>query len=54
MSMGMSTEIVYANTGALANPQPKIIGVNFKYEAQQDITYTVCHNANVSKDPHIF
>lgn len=39
--MGMHTEILYANTGALANPQPKIIGVSFKYEPKQDIIYTV-------------
>ena len=41
LSMGMHTEILYANTGALANPQPKIIGVSFKYEPKQTITYTV-------------
>uniref|UniRef100_K1PA71 Tectonic-3 n=1 Tax=Magallana gigas TaxID=29159 RepID=K1PA71_MAGGI len=40
ISMGMHTEILYANTGALANPQPKIIGVSFKYEPKQDIIYT--------------
>ncbi|XP_062616316.1 tectonic-3-like isoform X2 [Saccostrea cucullata] len=40
MSMGMHTEILYANTGALANPQPKIIGVSYRYEPRQDVTYT--------------
>ena len=41
LSMGMHVEILYANVGALANPQAKIIGVAFKYEDLQDVTYTV-------------
>ncbi|XP_061183237.1 tectonic-1-like isoform X2 [Saccostrea echinata] len=40
MSLGMHTEILYAKTGALANPQPKIIGVSYRYEPRQDVTYT--------------
>ncbi|XP_048727390.2 tectonic-3-like isoform X2 [Ostrea edulis] len=54
MSMGMSTEILYANTGALANPQPKIIGVYFKYETKQDVIYTCagsrCTEGNTEVD----
>lgn len=54
ISMGMHTEILYANTGALANPQPKIIGVSFKYEPKQDIIYTCagtrCTDGNTDVD----
>nr|XP_022303176.1 tectonic-3-like isoform X2 [Crassostrea virginica] len=54
LSMGMHTEILYANTGALANPQPKIIGVSFKYEPKQTITYTCagsrCIPGNIEVD----
>jgi len=39
--MGMHVQILYANIGALANPQPKIVGVSFVYENAQQITYRV-------------
>ncbi|XP_013398178.1 tectonic-1 [Lingula anatina] len=37
--LGMHLEIVYINVGALANPQPKIIGVNCKFDDPQRIQY---------------
>ena len=39
MVLGMNIEILFANVGYLANPQAKIVGVRFKYEKPQTITY---------------
>ncbi|XP_028399905.1 tectonic-3-like [Dendronephthya gigantea] len=39
MVLGMHIEILFANVGYLANPQAKIVGVRFKYEPAQTITY---------------
>lgn len=39
--MGMHIQIVYAYVGSVANRQAKILGVAFKYENEQLVTYTV-------------
>ncbi|GFR83871.1 tectonic-1-like [Elysia marginata] len=39
LSLGANIQILYANTGALANPQAKIIGVSYVYDAPQIILY---------------
>ncbi|XP_064635538.1 tectonic-1-like [Lineus longissimus] len=39
MVLGMNLEIVYANVGSLANPQPKIIGVARVYDEAQELKY---------------
>merc|ERR1711974_26076 len=36
---GMNIQILYANIGSLANPQPKIIGASFVYDAKQEVEY---------------
>ncbi|XP_066287972.1 tectonic-3-like [Branchiostoma lanceolatum] len=38
--LGMHIEVLYANIGALSNPQPKILAVRFRFEDPQDITFT--------------
>ncbi|XP_035681133.1 tectonic-3-like [Branchiostoma floridae] len=38
--LGMHIEVLYANIGALSNPQPKILAVRFRFENPQDITFT--------------
>ncbi|KAK3774799.1 hypothetical protein RRG08_034888 [Elysia crispata] len=39
LSLGANIQILYANIGALANPQAKIIGVSYVYDAPQTIRY---------------
>ncbi|RUS74193.1 hypothetical protein EGW08_018041 [Elysia chlorotica] len=39
LSLGANIQIVYANIGALANPQAKILGVSYVYDAPQTILY---------------
>ncbi|XP_078667584.1 tectonic-1-like [Branchiostoma floridae x Branchiostoma belcheri] len=38
--LGMHTEVLYSNIGALSNPQPKILAVRRRFENPQDITFT--------------
>ena len=44
LSLGMHIQILYANIGALVNPQPKIIGVSFVYDPPKavQIRVSVC------------
>ena len=42
ISLGLHIQVMYANVGALGNPQPKVIGVNYKWEEPQDIFFQVC------------
>lgn len=37
----MNIQVLYANVGSLANPQPKIIGASFVYDARQEVEYKV-------------
>ncbi|CAB3995405.1 Hypothetical predicted protein, partial [Paramuricea clavata] len=37
--LGMHIQILFANVGYFANPQSKIVGVRYKYEQPQTITY---------------
>ncbi|CAL1548617.1 unnamed protein product [Lymnaea stagnalis] len=39
LSLGANLHILYANIGALPNPQPKIIGVAYVYDAPQTVSY---------------
>ncbi|XP_041367058.1 tectonic-3-like [Gigantopelta aegis] len=39
LSLGMHIQILYAKIGALANPQPKILGVSFIYDDKQDVYF---------------
>lgn len=39
--MGLHIQVLYANVGALANPQAKIIGVALLYDDQRDVTFRV-------------
>jgi len=41
MVLGMHIEIMYANVGALGNPQPKIIGAVRRFDNPQDIRFQV-------------
>lgn len=41
VSTGMHVQVLYANIGALVNPQRKILGVKFTYEDPQSITFKV-------------
>ncbi|KAL5007458.1 hypothetical protein ScPMuIL_016264 [Solemya velum] len=38
--MGMHIQIIYANVGSLANPQPKILGVSYIYNEREDVGFT--------------
>ncbi|GFN96240.1 tectonic-like protein [Plakobranchus ocellatus] len=39
LSLGANIQILYANIGALANPQAKILGISYVYDASQTILY---------------
>lgn len=39
--MGLHIQVLYANVGALANPQAKIIGVALLYDDQRDVAFRV-------------
>ncbi|CAH3171293.1 unnamed protein product [Porites lobata] len=39
MILGLHIEVLFANFGFLANPQPKIVGVMFKYDDRKDVPY---------------
>ncbi|XP_006814551.1 tectonic-1 [Saccoglossus kowalevskii] len=39
MVLGVHLEILYADTGSLANPQPKIIGVTYRYAQPVELKY---------------
>ncbi|KAM7426036.1 Tectonic-1 [Porites harrisoni] len=39
MILGLHIEVLFANFGFLANPQPKIVGVMFKYDDPKDVPY---------------
>ena len=41
MVLSLHIEVIYANVGALGNPQPKIIGAAFRYGEGQQIKYQV-------------
>ena len=41
LSLGMHIQILYANIGALVNPQPKIIGVSFVYDSPKAVQIRV-------------
>ena len=41
LSLGMNIQILYANIGSLANPQPKIVGAAFVYDVPQEVEYMV-------------
>ncbi|XP_074659992.1 tectonic-1-like [Tubulanus polymorphus] len=37
--LGLHIEIIYANVGALGNPQPKILGVKYTWDKQQNLQF---------------
>ncbi|XP_033638805.1 tectonic-1-like [Asterias rubens] len=39
MVMGVHIEVIYANVGSLANPQPKILGVRYNYAESRTLRY---------------
>lgn len=39
MILGLHIEVLFANFGFLANPQPRIVGVMYKYDDPKDIKY---------------
>ena len=39
MVLNLHIEIAYAKIGSFSNPQPKIMGVNYKFGTAQDISY---------------
>jgi len=39
MILGLHIEILFANFGFLAKPQPRIVGVMYKYDDPKDIKY---------------
>lgn len=39
MRLGLHIEVLFANFGFLANPQPRIVGVRYIYDDAQDIQY---------------
>ncbi|XP_077978295.1 tectonic-1-like [Glandiceps talaboti] len=39
MVMGVHLEILYANTGSLANPQPKIVGATYRYASPVQLEF---------------
>lgn len=39
MVLNLHIEIAFAKVGSFANPQPKIMGVNYKFGSAQDISY---------------
>ncbi|OWF46746.1 Tectonic-3 [Mizuhopecten yessoensis] len=39
VTTGMHVQIIYANIGALSNPQRKILGAQFNYEEPQPVTF---------------
>lgn len=41
MRMGLHIQVLYANVGALANPQAKIIGVALLYDSVQEVKLRV-------------
>ena len=41
MVMGVHIEVIYANVGSLANPQPKILGVRYNYAESRTLRYKV-------------
>ena len=47
LSLGMNIQILYSKTGALINPQPKIIGVFFTYDPATTVQIRVGDNVRV-------
>ncbi|XP_046380204.2 tectonic-3-like [Haliotis rufescens] len=39
LSLGMHIQVLYAYVGSLVNPQPKIIGISFLYDAPQSVFF---------------
>ena len=39
MVLNLHIEIAYAKIGSFSNPQPKIMGVNYKFGTAQDVSY---------------
>ena len=50
MLLNLHIEIAFAKIGSFANPQAKIIGVNYKFGSSQDVTYQ-CIGFGACKNP---
>merc|ERR1719277_1023366 len=57
LSLGANLQILWANVGSLANPQPKVVGASLIYDEKQEVNYQCtsgsCQSSTASQPQNV-